>query len=141
MNLEEKGNIKGDSTLVKKTHSIVAFKRDKENYFSANYEDFSGDARSLDLKMKLKDFLLLKDVGKIYPQGQLGGYSTGMENVSGLDFRKSQITITEEGKTAVTILIFSRIFNDKIFVASIVYENEDYGKDMADLFVQSTFKK
>ncbi|MNY55097.1 hypothetical protein D3C86_1910430 [compost metagenome] len=64
-----------------------------------------------------------------------------MENVSGLDFRKSQITITEEGKTAVTILIFSRIFNDKIFVASIVYENEDYGKDMADLFVQSTFKK
>ncbi|MCD0469343.1 hypothetical protein [Flavobacterium sp. JAS] len=141
VNHDEKGNIKGDSTLVKKTHSIVAFKRDAANYFSANYEDYSGDIRSVDLKMKLKDFLLLKDIGRIYPKGKMGDYVVGAESISGLEFRKSQITVTEEGKTVATILIFSRTFNDKIFVASIVYENEDYGKAMTDLFVQSTFKK
>lgn len=140
VNLKEKGEIKGDTTLIKTTHSLVAFKRNKENYFSANYEDFSGDARSLDLKMKLKDFLLLKDIGKIYPKGQMGGYSATMENVSGLEFRKSKLEIVEEGKTVATLVSFSKVFNDKIFTASIIYEDEDYGNAMIDLFKQSTFK-
>jgi hypothetical protein len=141
VDVKEKGEIKGDSTLVKKEHSIVAFKRDKVNYFSANYEDYSGDVRSADLKMRLKDFLLLKNVGQIYPKGKLGDYAVSTESVSGLEFRKSIITITEDGKTKVTLVLFSRTFIDKIFIASIVYEDEEYGKAMIDLFKKSTFKE
>lgn len=142
VNLKEKANIKGDTALAKKKHSIVVFKKDEANYFSVNYNDFFGnDVRSLDLNMKLKDFLLLKDIGKIYPKGKMGDYSVSTENISGLPFRKAKIEITEEGKKIVTLVIFSRGFNDKIFVNSIVYEDEDDGKEMIDLFKKSTFKK
>lgn len=125
--------------LAKTTHSIVAFRRDKANYFLANYEDYSGDIRSVDLKMKLKDFLLLKDIGHIYPKAQMGNYSVSKENISGLEFRKSKIEITENKKTVATLVIFSSNFEDKIFIASIIYENENYGNAMIDLFKQSTF--
>lgn len=137
----EKGNTKNDPALIKREHPIVAFKRDEKNYFLANYENYSGDVRSVDLKMRLKDFLLLKDIGHVYPKGQMGNYAVGTENISGLDFRKSQIAITENGKTVATAVIFSRPFKDKIFIALVIYEDEDYGKAMLDLFVQSTFKK
>lgn len=139
---KEKGEVKGDDALLKKENAIVAFKRDEANYFTANYENYTAaDAQGVDLKMRLKDFLLLKDVGKIYPKGKMGDYSVSSENVSGLEFRKSKIEITEEGKRVATMVIFSRGFGDKIFIASIVYENEDYGRDMIDLFKKSSFKK
>ncbi|HEY1194098.1 MAG TPA: hypothetical protein VGE71_08005 [Flavobacterium sp.] len=142
VDLKEKGAIKGDTALVKNKHLIVAFKRDKTNYFSANYDNLTGnDVQAIDLKMKLKDFLLLKNIGQIYPKGQMGDYAVSTENISGLVFRKSKIEITEEGKKVATLVIFSRIFNDKTFVASIVYEDEDYGNEMIDLFKKSTFKK
>ncbi|MBS7255285.1 hypothetical protein [Flavobacterium branchiicola] len=140
VDVKEKGEVKGDSAIVKKERSIVAFKRDKTNYFSANYEDYSGDIRSTDLKMRLKDFLLLKNVGQVYPKGKLGDYAVSTESISGLEFRKSTIAITEDGKTVATLVLFSRTFIDKIFIASIVYENEEYGKEMIDLFKKSTFK-
>lgn len=90
--------------------------------------------------MKLKDFLLLKDIGHIYPKAQMGNYSVSKENISGLEFRKSKIEITENKKTVATAVIFSSNFEDKIFIASIIYENENYGNAMIDLFKQSTFK-
>ncbi|MNK74830.1 hypothetical protein D3C87_943520 [compost metagenome] len=139
---KEKGEVKGDTALVKKEHSIVAFKRDDANYFSANYENYSAaDIRGVDLKMRLKDFLFLKDIGKVYPKGKMGDYSVSSENVSGLQFRKAKIEITEDGKTIATAVIFSKGFGDKIFIASVIYEDEDYGKDMIDLFKKSTFKQ
>jgi len=141
VNQKENGEIKGDTTLINKEYSIVAFKRNKANYFAANYENYSGDVRSTDLKMRLKDFLFLKNIGQVYPQGQMGDYKVTSENISGLEFRKAKISITEKGKTLATAVIFSRTFNDKIFIASIVYENEDYGKEMIDLFKKSTFKE
>ncbi|KAF2339226.1 hypothetical protein [Flavobacterium tistrianum] len=142
VDLKQKADIKGDTTLAKKKHSIVVFKKDEANYFSVNYEDFFGsDVRALDLNMKLKDFLLLKDIGKIYPKGKMGDYSVSTENISGLPFRRAKIEITEDEKKVVTLVIFSRGFNDKIFVNSIVYEDEDDGKEMIDLFKKSTFKK
>jgi hypothetical protein len=142
IDLNEKGAIKGDTALVKKEHLIVAFKRDEANYFSANYENLAvNDIQPVEFKMKLKDFLLLKNIGQIYPKGQMGDYSVNVENISGLSFRKSKIEITENGKKVATLVIFSRIFKDKNFVVSIVYENEDYGKAMIDLFKKSTFKE
>ncbi|MDQ6528667.1 hypothetical protein [Flavobacterium sp. LHD-85] len=139
---KEKGEVKGDTALVKKENAIVAFKRDEANYFSANFENYTaGDIHGVDLKMRLKDFLLLKDIGKVYPKGKMGNYSVSSENISGLQFRKSEIEITEDGKTAATAVIFSKAIGDKIFIASIVYEDEDYGKDMVDLFKKSTFKQ
>lgn len=139
---KEKGEVKGDTALVKKENSIVAFKRDEANYFSANYENYpAGDVRGVDLKMRLKDFLLLKDIGKVYPKGKMGDYLVSSEKISGLEFRKSEIEVTEDGKTVATAVIFSKGFGDKIFIASIVYEDENYGKDMIDLFKKSTFKK
>lgn len=139
---KEKGEVKGDTALVKKEHSIVAFKRDEANYFSANYENFAaGNIGGVDLKMRLKDFLILKDIGKVYPKGKMGDYSVSSENISGLEFRKSEIEVIEDGKTVATAVIFSKEFGDKIFIASIIYEDEDYGKEMIDLFKKSTFKK
>jgi len=54
---EIKEEINQDPDLANKKHSIVAFKRDKANYFEANYEDYSADVRSAGLSMRLKDFL------------------------------------------------------------------------------------
>ncbi|KAF2332147.1 MAG: hypothetical protein REI96_01785 [Flavobacterium nitrogenifigens] len=139
---KEEGEVKGDTALVKRENSIVAFKRDEANYFSANYENYpAGDVRGADLKMRLKDFLFLRDIGKVYPKGKMGDYSVSSENISGLQFRKAKIEVAEDGKTVATVVIFSRGFADKIFIASIVYEDENYGKDMIDLFKKSTFKK
>lgn len=138
----EKGEIKGDTALIKKKNLIVAFKRDEANYFYANYQDYiGGDVRSIDLKMRLKDFLLLKNIGQVYPKGKMGDYSVSSEVVSGMPFRKAKIAITEGGKTVATAVIFSKALNDKIFIASVIYEDEDYGKEMIDLFKNSTFKK
>ncbi|RYJ38001.1 hypothetical protein NU08_2904 [Flavobacterium anhuiense] len=142
VDLKQKLDVKGDTTLAKKKHSIVVFKKDEANYFSVNYEDFFGsDIRALDLNMKLKDFLLLKDIGKIYPKGKMGDYSVSTEYISGLPFRRAKIEITEYEKKVVTLVLFSRGFNGRIFINSIVYENEDDGKEMIDLFKKSTFKK
>lgn len=137
----EAGGVERDTTLMKSTHAIVAFKKDKTNYFSANYEDYSGDVRAVDLTMKLKDFVVLRDLGKINPKGQMGDYEVTNENISGLEFRKAKITLKEDGKTAATAVIFSRVFNDKIFIASVIYKDEDSGKAIIDLFKQSTFKQ
>lgn len=137
----EKMEIKDGADLDKKKHSIVAFKRDKANYFEANYEDYAADARSAGLSMRLKDFLFLKDIGQIYPKGQMGDYSVTNESVSGLEFRKSKTILTENEKPVVTIVIFSRTFKEKLFIAKIVYENEAYGNAMIDLFKKSTFKE
>ncbi|MXO07329.1 hypothetical protein [Flavobacterium sp. HBTb2-11-1] len=142
VDLKDKADIKGDMALAKKNHTIVVFKKDEANYFTVNYDDFFGsDTRSLDLNMRLKDFLILKDIGKIYPKGKMGDYSVSTENISGLPFRKAKIEITEGEKKIVSVVIFSRGFNDKIFVNSIIYEDEDAGKEMIDLFKKSTFKK
>lgn len=138
---EIKEEINQDPDLANKKHSIVAFKRDKANYFEANYEDYSADVRSAGLSMRLKDFLFLKDIGQIYPKGQMGDYSVTNESVSGLEFRKSKTVLTENGKPVVTIVIFSRTFKEKLFIAKIVYENEAYGNAMIDLFKKSTFKE
>mgnify|MGYP003587407404 CR=1 FL=1 len=81
---------KGTPLLIETKNSIVAFKRDDANYFSANYEDISGDARSVDLNLRLKDFLLLKKIGQIYPKGKMGDYTVTSETISGLKFRKSK---------------------------------------------------
>ncbi|MFD2942188.1 hypothetical protein [Flavobacterium notoginsengisoli] len=138
----EKGEIKGDTALIKKKNLIVAFKRDDANYFSAKYEEnLDGYVHSIDMKMRLKDFLLLKNIGQVYPKGKMGDYSVSSENISGMPFRKAKIEITEEGKTVATAVIFSKALNDKIFTVTIVYEDEDYGKEMIDLFKKSTFKQ
>ncbi|OIV42386.1 hypothetical protein [Flavobacterium johnsoniae] len=135
------GKINEDPDLAKRKHSIVAFKKDKANYFEANYEDYSADARSAGLSMRLKDFLFLKDIGQIYPKAQMGDYSVTNEGVSGLEFRKSKTVLTEDGKTVVTMVIFSRTFKEKLFIAKIVYDNEEHGNAMIDLFKKSTFKE
>lgn len=135
INQSEKTEIKAEE------HSIVAFQRDKKNYFSADYQDYKGDVRSAGLKMKLNDFVVLRELGKINPKGQMGDYAVINENISGLEFRKAKVELTEKGKTVATAVIFSSFFGDKIFIATIVYDDEDYGKAMIDLFKQSTFKK
>ena len=130
-----------NSAPAETTKDILVFKKDDANYFSANYEEYTGSEQFVDLRLKLKDFLILKNIGQIYPKGKMDDYSVSKENISGMEFRKAKIVLTEEGKTIATAVVFSRFFNGKIFVAAIVYEDELYGKAMIDLFKQSTFKK
>ncbi|MDP5198323.1 hypothetical protein [Flavobacterium sp. DG2-3] len=139
--VNQKEHEKGKPLLIETKNSIVAFKRDNKNYFSANYEDVTGDNRSVDLNLRLKDFLFLKKIGQLYPKGKMGDYAVTSENISGLKFRKSKIAVTENGKTVATVVIFSSIFIDKVFTASIVYEDEEYGNAMINLFQKSTFKQ
>jgi hypothetical protein len=53
----------------------------------------------------------LKNIGQVYPQGQMGDYKVTSENISGLELRKAKISITEKVKTLATAVIFSRTFN------------------------------
>lgn len=135
--LLDKKNNSSDET----SNSILAFNKNDSNYFIANYEIFSEGSQFIDMKMKIKDYLIIKNIEQIFPTAKTEDYTVNKENVSGLEFRKARIVLTEKGKTIATAVIFSRLFNDKIFMASIIYEDENYGKEMIDLFKKSTFKK
>lgn len=123
---------------VKFSNTLVGFKNNDTNIFVANYEEYLGAADMHGLMMRMKDALVIDKIYKFMPNVKVH-YSIAKETISGLEFRKSKISVIENGKATMAYVIYSRLFKDKTFFAVMLYDQEYKAKGMIDVFRKSKF--
>lgn len=128
-----------DTTITNCTKNIFFLKSDDLNYFESNYQlyDTIVDGNYLEMCQAINAAAYETYVTQM--PGIKVDTSSSFEQIDGLKFRVMKISATYPNKLVLTILSYSRLFDNKDFSVNIMYTDKEKGKLMIDSWKNSKF--
>jgi hypothetical protein len=128
-----------DEKIEGEVETIMVFKKDDSNYFDANYQDYD----SLDSGGYLQS---CKNVNEVIYETflaqmvdlQIDSSSTTVM-IDGLEFQQFNIVVQFPSDVKLTTHMYSRLFNDTELAINIMYQDAEYGQQMVDAWMTSSF--
>ena len=132
-----------DSTFIlSDVQKVNLFRHDDKNMFVLNTQDYDFDTHG-DYKSAIKDInkLIYETQFKNYPTSQIDS-STSKEMIDGLEFIKFILNAKIDNNLTMHVVNYNRLFkNNKDFTASVIFTNEELGKEILKAVTNAKFKK
>ena len=126
--------------LVNQAVTIFAYKNDRFNNFEANWQPYDPEIDGeYQETYHMVNEILYQTFESQMPGAKLDSV-TSKQQISGLEFRRFDITIDFPNGVRMKTIGFSRLFGEREFTVNITYIDEKIGKKMLDAFLGSRFE-
>lgn len=126
--------------IINQATTLFAYKNGQFNIFEANWQPFDSklDGDYLETYSEVNKMIYQTFEAQM-PKAKLDSISS-TQKISGLKFRRFDITINLPNGMILKIIGFSRLFDKKEFTVNITFIDEKIGEKMLDAFQKSRFR-